>query len=259
MQDQLKVTLVQHDTFWRNIPKNLDSLTALINSETKDTDLIVLPEMFSTGFDMEPDKVAEPMNGTAIKWMQKIASEKKCAISGSLIILENKQYYNRFVFVHQSGAMVHYDKKHLFTLAGEDNVYTAGTNRLLFEYKGWRISPFVCYDLRFPVWSRNTEAYDLAIYSANWPTPRIAAWDTLLKARAIENLSYVVAVNRVGIDPNNYKYPGHSQAFGPLGELLESVQENTVGALTVELKKSDLLETREKFQFLNDKDEFELS
>ncbi|MFC2110312.1 amidohydrolase [Bacteroidota bacterium] len=259
MQDQLKITLIQHDTFWRDIPKNLRSLTLLINSLSEKTDLIVLPEMFSTGFDMEPKIAAETMEGSAIKWMQATAKEKITAIAGSLIIVENEQFYNRFVFVHPSGAMVHYDKKHLFSFAGEDAIYTAGENRLIFEYKGWKIAPFICYDLRFPVWSRNTELYDVAIYSANWPKPRITAWDTLLKARAIENLSYVVGVNRIGIDGNNYEYSGHSQAFGPLGEELGTIPKNKTATLTISLEKNNLLDTRQKFQFLNDRDEFELS
>ena len=258
MQDQLKTTLIQSDTIWGAIDKNLQNLSQKIDAIAEKTDLIVLPEMFSTGFNMKPDTVAETMEGTAITWMKTKAAEKKCAISGSLIISENGNYYNRFVFVHHSGALVHYDKKHLFTLAGEDKIYTAGTNRLLFEYKGWKISPFVCYDLRFPVWSRNTENYDIVIYSANWPKPRINAWDTLLEARAIENMCYCIGVNRVGKDENNLEYSGHSKVISPLGNILQETLNNMEDSITVSLSKSDLKKTRDKFQFLNDKDNFEL-
>ncbi|WP_139957189.1 amidohydrolase [Flavicella sediminum] len=259
MQDQLKITLVQNDTQWRAIAENLKELSKMITSLNEKTDLIILPEMFSTGFDMEPQLAAETMNGSAIQWMQKTAKENNTAIAGSLIIEEKGHYYNRFIFVHTTGAMVHYDKKHLFSLAGEDKIYTAGENRLIFEYKGWKIAPFVCYDLRFPVWSRNTEFYDLAIYTANWPKPRITGWDTLLKARAIENLCYVAGVNRIGIDANNYEYPGHSQVLDPLGETVGSISENKKETLTVSLSKKHIENTRQKFQFLNDRDTFEFS
>jgi predicted amidohydrolase len=258
MQDQLNITIIQSDTVWGAIEKNLQNIASKIEAITEKTDLIILPEMFSTGFMMNPEKVAEPMDGSAIKWMQKIASEKKCAISGSLIITENNKYYNRFVFVHQSGNMVHYDKKHLFTLAGEEKIYTAGVNRLLFEYKGWKISPFVCYDLRFPVWSRNTEGYDIAIYSANWPKPRTNAWDTLLEARAIENMCYCIGVNRIGKDDNGLEYSGHSKIVSPLGKILSETKENLEDVISFSLSKKELIETKNKFQFLNDQDTFEL-
>jgi predicted amidohydrolase len=258
MQDQLKVTLIQSNTVWGDIAKNLENIERKIESISKQIDLIILPEMFTTGFIMKPETVAETMEGTAVKWMQKMAAEKQCAISGSLIITEDGNYFNRFLFVHQSGAMIHYDKKHLFTLAGEDHIYTAGTNRLLFEYKGWKISPFICYDLRFPVWSRNTENYDIAIYSANWPTPRVNAWDTLLEARAIENMCYCIGVNRVGKDANDLTYPGHSKVVSPLGEIIKETKVKSEDIITVTLSKKELLNTKNKFLFLNDKDAFEL-
>lgn len=258
MQNQLTLSLIQTDIIWKNIPKNLQRIEEKIHSISTKTDLIVLPEMFSTGFVMEPESVAEGMQGSAVQWMQQIAKDKQTALIGSLIIQENQQYFNRVVFVHPSGAMTHYDKKHLFTLAGEDKIYTAGNNRLLFEYKGWKISPFVCYDLRFPVWTRNTENYDLAIFVANWPKARVTAWDTLLKARAIENMSYVVGVNRIGTDANDLEYPGHSQAIDPLGAIIQKAEKQEETIVTITLEKDNLQKTREQFQFLNDRDQFTL-
>jgi len=258
MQNQLTLSLIQTDIIWKNIPKNLQRIEEKIHSISTKTDLIVLPEMFSTGFVMEPESVAEGMQGSAVQWMQQIAKDKQTALIGSLIIQENQQYFNRVVFVHPSGAMTHYDKKHLFTLAGEDKIYTAGNNRLLFEYKGWKISPFVCYDLRFPVWTRNTENYDLAIFVANWPKVRVTAWDTLLKARAIENMSYVVGVNRIGTDANDLEYPGHSQAIDPLGAIIQKAEKQEETIVTITLEKDNLQKTREQFQFLNDRDQFTL-
>lgn len=256
MQNQLKITLIQTNTVWRDIAKNLENIEEKIAGMEEATDLILLPEMFSTGFDMQPASVAETMEGYAVQWMQKTAKAHNTALAGSLIIEEDGYYFNRFVFVHYSGAMTYYDKKHLFTLAGEDKVYTAGKNRLLFEYKGWKISPFICYDLRFPVWSRNTEAYDIALYSANWPKPRINAWDSLLKARAIENMCYCIGVNRVGKDANNLEYNGHSQAIDPLGEVLQISDTNEETVFTVLLDKEKLNSIRQKFQFLQDGDAF---
>ena len=258
MQNQLTLSLIQTDIIWKNIPKNLQRIEEKIHSISTKTDLIVLPEMFSTGFVMEPESVAEGMQGSAVQWMQQIAKDKQTALIGSLIIRENQQYFNRVVFVHPSGAMTHYDKKHLFTLAGEDKIYTAGNNRLLFEYKGWKISPFVCYDLRFPVWTRNTENYDLAIFVANWPKVRVTAWDTLLKARAIENMSYVVGVNRIGTDANDLEYPGYSQAIDPLGAIIQKAEKQEETIVTITLEKDNLQKTREQFQFLNDRDQFTL-
>ena len=259
MQNQLTISIIQTNTVWKDINKNLEKIKEKINSISQKTDLILLPEMFSTGFVMQPENSAETMNGSAILWMQKIAEQKQTAIAGSLIIKENNKYYNRFVFMHSSGTSTHYDKKHLFTLAGEDKIYSTGTNRLIFEYKGWKIAPFICYDLRFPVWSRNTEDYDLAIYAANWPKVRINAWDTLLKARAIENMCYIAGINRVGTDGNNLEYPGHSQIINPLGESLLKSASDSETILTITLEKNNLIETREQFQFLNDKDKFDIN
>lgn len=223
----------------------------------EEVDLIVLPEMFSSGFTMNPKAVAETMNGETIAWLQHLAKAKDCAITGSLVIEENGKYYNRLVFVYPNGELKTYDKRHLFTLAGEDKVYTAGKEKLIIEYKGFRICPLICYDLRFPVFARNVEDYDVLIYVANWPKPRINAWDILLKARAVENMSYAIGVNRIGMDENELEYVGHSQTVDFLGNYLLEAQE-TDGVFIVELDKEKLLETRSKLAFLKDKDSFKL-
>ena len=223
----------------------------------EEVDLIVLPEMFSSGFTMNPKAVAETMNGETIAWLQHLAKAKDCAITGSLVIEENGKYYNRLVFVYPNCELKTYDKRHLFTLAGEDKVYTAGKEKLIIEYKGFRICPLICYDLRFPVFARNVEDYDVLIYVANWPKPRINAWDILLKARAVENMSYAIGVNRIGMDENELEYVGHTQAVDFLGNYLLEAQE-TDGVFIVELDKEKLLETRSKLAFLKDKDSFKL-
>jgi len=253
----MKVALVQTSLTWENPSDNRASLENKISSISQYVDLIVMPEMFSSGFTMNPKNVAETMNGETISWLKQMAKSKKAAIAGSLVIEENGNYYNRLLFVFPSGEIQYYDKRHLFTLAGEDQYYAAGNAKLLVEYNGFRICPLICYDLRFPVFSRNTEDYDLLIYVANWPKPRVNAWDILLKARAVENMSYVIGVNRVGEDGNKHEYVGHSQAVDFLGNYIQEPQE-TEGIFVVELDKEKLLETRKKLAFLNDKDQFEL-
>ncbi len=253
----MKIALIQSSLFWENPNANRNHFEEKINAISESIDLIILPEMFSTGFTMNPKKVAETMEGEAITWLMHLAKAKNTAITGSLVIRENDNFYNRLVFVFPSGKIDFYDKRHLFTLAGEDKIYTAGHNKLNIEYKGWKICPLICYDLRFPVFSRNTENYDLLIYVANWPKTRINAWDALLKARAIENMSYTIGVNRIGEDDNGFQYNGHSQVVDFLGDyLLEPVE--TKGVFIVELNKAELLLARKKFNFLNDQDAFVL-
>jgi predicted amidohydrolase len=197
------------------------------------------------------------MQGETIQWLLSLAKTKNSAITGSLIITENDNFYNRLVFIFSSGEIHFYDKRHLFTLAGEDKVYTSGKEKLVIEYKGWKICPLICYDLRFPVFARNTEDYDVLIYVANWPKPRINAWDILLKARAVENICYTIGVNRTGFDDNNFEYVGHSQAVDFLGNYILEPQE-IEGVFIIEVQKENLLETRNKLGFLNDRDSFEL-
>ena len=253
----MKIALLQTALSWENPKENRIHLEEKIHSISEVVDLIVLPEMFTSGFTMHPQNCAETMQGTTISWLQNLAKEKNAAITGSLIIEENGNYYNRLVFVFPSGEIQHYDKRHLFTLAGEDKTYTAGTKKLIVEYKGFKICPLICYDLRFPVFSRNTEEYDVLIYVANWPKPRVNAWDILLKSRAVENMSYVIGVNRVGLDNNNHEYVGHSQAIDFLGNNILGPQE-TEEIFIVTLDKDVMLETRKKLNFLNDKDNFEI-
>ena len=257
MQD-LKIALVQTDIVWQDAQKNSTCYSEKIKGITEKVDIIVLPEMFSTGFSMQPQGIAESMQGETVTWMKKIALEKNIAICGSLIILEGNNYYNRFLFVQPSLEITFYNKRHLFTLAGEDKVYTAGNEKVIIEYKGWKICPQICYDLRFPVWARNTEEYDVLLYVANWPKLRIAAWDALLKARAIENLCYTIGVNRVGKDANNLEYTGHSAVYDCLGEKLTNTVSNSVCIEVVSLKKEHIVKTRKQLNFLSDKDDFKM-
>ncbi len=255
----LKIALIQTAIVWHHAEQNRALFSEKINQITEQVDLIVLPEMFTTGFSMQPQKIAEYMYGDTVKWMQKIASEKLTAISGSLIISENNKFYNRFIFVHPSGKIEFYNKRHLFSLAGEHTVYTSGEEKIIVDYKGWKICPQICYDLRFPVFARNVEMYDLLLYVANWPKPRISAWDILLKARAIENLCYTIGVNRIGVDANNLEYSGHSAAYNCLGEQVAKTQENTEDIVIVTLEKNHISEIRTKLNFLSDKDTFEIT
>ncbi|QTD39070.1 nitrilase family protein [Polaribacter batillariae] len=263
MKNELKIVGIQADLVWENPAKNIAFFEQEIEKLNSDVDLIVLPEMFTSGFTMHPENVAEKMDGCTISWLQKIASKKQTAICGSLVIKrsfesdqDNIRYYNKFVFVFPSGEIETYDKRHSFTLAGEDKVYTSGCKKLIIEYKGWKICPLICYDLRFPVWARNTENYDLLLFIANWPVVRIKAWDTLLRARAIENMCYVMGVNRTGKDANNYQYSGNSLIIDYLGKELSSLGENEVGNITATIFKDKQESVREKLGFLNDRDYF---
>jgi len=253
----MKIALIQSSLFWENPIANRNYFEEKINTITEKVDLIVLPEMFTTGFTMNPSAVAETMQGETVLWLQSLAKAKNSAITGSLIIKEKDKFYNRLVFVFPSGEVQFYDKRHLFTLAGENKVYTSGKEKLVVDYLGWKICPLVCYDLRFPVFARNADDYEVLLYVANWPKPRINAWDILLKARSVENMCYTIGVNRIGFDDNNSEHVGHSQVVDFLGNYVLEPQE-TEGILVVELNKENLLETREKLGFLNDKDAFEL-
>ncbi len=252
----LEVAVLQADLVWENAVENRNQFTKMIDSLSTEVELIILPEMFTTGFTMNAEKVAETMNGETVLWMQKIAKIKQTAICGSVVIKENNQYFNRFLFVHPSKKVEFYDKRHTFTLAGEHEVYTAGENKLIVNYKGWKICPLICYDLRFPVWARNTENYDLLLYLASWPKPRINAWNSLLQARAIENMSYTIGVNRVGKDANNYEYNGNSAIYDCLGNTVKHFENNTIEPVLLTLDKNYQDKLRDKFRFLEDKDTF---
>jgi len=259
MENILEVAIVQTDLVWENPEQNRQHFSKKINSISNAVDLIILPEMFTTGFTMNAAKVAETMDGETINWLKELAKEKNVAITGSLIIEEDNQYFNRLIFVHHTGEINTYDKRHTFTLAGEDKVYTAGNKKLIVDYKGWKICPLICYDLRFPVWARNNNDYDLLIYVANWPKPRITAWNTLLKARAIENMTYTIGVNIIGSDTNGHQYTGNSVAYDPLGKEISTIKplQNTIEIISI--SKENLTKTRTKFGFLEDRDGFKVN
>jgi len=255
MQDLLKIAILQSNLIWENPKQNRNNFAEKIKRIGQSVDIILLPEMFTSGFTMSPINVAETMEGKTIKWMLEIALKSNAAIGGSLVIEEEGAFFNRFVFTKPDGTMEIYDKRHTFTLAGENEVYTSGKDKVIIAYKGWKICPLICYDLRFPVWARNTETYDVLLYVANWPKPRISAWNTLLKARAIENMCYTIGVNRVGVDGNNLEYVGHSQVIDMLGKEL-IISEEKEAIFEISFDKNVLTKTRNKFQFLNDKDLF---
>lgn len=258
MSEILNIALVQADLVWENPEQNRTNLFRKIDAISEPIDVIVLPEMFTSGFTMYPNVVAETMDGATVKWLQNLAAHKGAAITGSFTVKENDNYYNRMLFVEPGGKISQYDKRHTFTLAGEDKVYTQGQERIIVNYKGWKICPLVCYDLRFPVWSRNNENYEVLIYVANWPAQRMVAWDALLKARAIENMSYCIGVNRVGKDGNSHDYSGHSAAYDVLGERMDSIPFDNETIEVVTLRKKDLETYRTKLNFLSDQDQFSI-
>jgi predicted amidohydrolase len=253
----LRVSLVQFDIAWEDPLANCALLEEKLQHLINQTDVVVLPEMFSTGFSMN-DQGAEIGHGSVIKWLKLMANRLNALVVGSIKCKENNQFFNRFVALTPNGEKFSYDKKHLFRMGGEDQFYTAGNERCIISYKNWNIAAFVCYDLRFPVWSRNVNlAYDLAIYVANWPAVRSHAWNTLLRARAIENLSYVVGVNRIGHDGNKIQYQGDSALISYLGnDLLNLSNEDSIQTYTI--SKPDLIEFRTKFPTDLDADPFEL-
>ena len=255
MQD-LKVTLIQSDIYWQQVEANLAMFEEKIWSFDEATDIIVLPEMFNTGFSMDTS-MAEPMNLTTFKWMKQMADQKQAVVTGSYIVKEAGKVFNRLVWMQPDGDFKTYDKRHLFRMAGEHNHFDYGDQRLIVNWKGWNICPLICYDLRFPVWSRNQGLeYDLILYVANWPAVRIAAWDALLKARAIENLAFAVGVNRVGEDANGIQYNGHSSAYDAKGGELAMSEEDTI--MHVILHAEEIKHYRTKFPADLDGDEFEI-
>lgn len=254
--EQLHITVIQPDIVWEDKVSNLHQYEQLIAGIQSPKHVVVLPEMFSTGFSMAPERLAEPMDGTSVTWMANMAVKHRCILTGSLIIEDDGKYYNRMLWVQPDGRIGFYDKRHLFAYAGEDEHYTRGETRMITSVNGWRINLMVCYDLRFPVWARNQDdAYDVLLYVANWPEPRSLAWKTLLQARAIENMSYVVGVNRVGVDGKGNNYTGDSSVFGPLGEKIWQCT-GEVACHTITLEKSVLEGTRTRLPFLKDADKF---
>jgi omega-amidase len=257
--DSLKVMLVQAELRWQDAAANRDHLNDLMDAGPG-ADLYVLPETFSTGFLGDVGQTPETMDGATTGWMREQAASRSAAIAGSLALADGGERFNRFLFVTKDGVLAQYDKRHLFSYGGEDQRYRAGNLRTILDWQGWRIDLQTCYDLRFPVWCRNSpeQAFDLQIFVANWPTPRVEAWRSLLKARAIENQSYVIGVNRTGRDGNNVSYPGRSSAWSPMGECLSELDDTEANSV-VTLDLNQLRETRQRFPFLQDADRFTLT
>ena len=254
----LSFSLIQTALFWEDKAANLVMLAEKIRRIEEYTEVIVLPEMFSTGFSMQPEKFAETMDGPTIEWMRSLSAEKKAILTGSIIIKEDEKYYNRLIWMLPNGELGYYDKRHLFAFAGEDQHYSAGNKRLIASVKGWKINLQICYDLRFPVWARQQgEEYDVLLYVANWPEKRNHAWKTLLTARAIENQCITMGLNRVGLDGNNIAHSGDSLIVGPLGEVLyHCAYEEDV--FTITLQKEEITNARTQFPFWKDADFFHI-
>ncbi len=254
----LSIALIQTELHWQNPQANRRLFEEMVKNRTEKVDLIIFPEMFTTGFTMEAAQWAEPMDGPTVNWLRQLAMEQNVHLIGSLIITEGKHYYNRLIWAERSGTIHFYDKRHLFRMAGEHKVYQAGQKWLTVKVQGWKIRPFICYDLRFPVWSRNVQlAYDLAIYVANWPQRRRQAWRTLLQARAAENQAYVVGVNRIGSDGLDIQYAGDSMVVDPVGNILFDAQDRQ-GVFYGRLSHQFLSEFRQKFPTWKDADRFEI-
>ena len=256
MSKKINIAIVQTSIKWEDTKGNLNNYDQIINSINPGVDIIFFPEMFNTGFSMNVEKIAESMDGLTVSWLKNCALTKNVCVVATLAVKENKNFYNRLVWAYPNGKITLYDKRHTFTLAGESKVYSKGKTKTIIDYKGWKFLPQVCYDLRFPVWSRNDSDYDVLFYLANWPTPRISHWKKLLISRAIENMSYCVGVNIVGSDPEN-KYNGYSCIINPNGEHCVDMTENEA-VIYYQLNKSDINNIRKSLNFLDDKDDFTL-
>lgn len=256
IKDNLRITLAQVDLAWENPEKNRLDFDKLIRQMKGKSDLIILPETFTTGFSIQANDLAEPMDGSTITWMYDLSKATELAICGSLLINDNDLFYNRFVFITPDGGISFYDKRHLFSIGDESLKFTPGDKRLIVSFFGWKIALYTCYDIRFPVWCRNRNDTDLMIFTANWPASRLEVWKTLLKARAIENQVFVAGVNRVGTDGNGVLYSGESQMINSRGEVMPKTIDHDNGLLTYEISKQELLNFREKFPVANDADSF---
>ncbi len=256
--ESLRISWIQAALVWQDVDANKAKFEGYLQN-LEAMDVLVLPEMFTTGFSMEPHRFAEPMNGDTVKWMQTQSERLNAAITGSIICTtDDGNHVNRLIWVEPSGAIKHYDKRHLFSYADEHKHYTAGKERICIDYKGWKIFPQICFDLRFPVWSRNELGYDLAIYVANWPERRSYPWKQLLRARAIENQAYVLGVNRVGKDGNEIEHSGDSVLLNALGEEVLASPAHEQGIFSTTLSRQKLSLIRDKFRFLDEQDSFTL-
>jgi omega-amidase len=255
---ELKLALVQTGIIWEDIDANLHALSKKLNGIADNVDVVILPELFTTGFTMRSRELAESMDGKSISWMQETSNRHGCAIAGSLIIFHQDMYLNRFVWMEPGGGVTTYDKRHLYSIGGEDEHYTRGESNSITEINTFRVRPQVCYDLRFPVWSRNVGAYDVLLYVANWPAVRRDVWISLLKARAIENQSFVIGVNRVGRDGMGIDYAGDSLVYNAKGQIIASLPVRKEGVLVAHLSLQELMDFRQKFPVWKDADKFEM-
>jgi omega-amidase len=255
----MKISIIQPDLAWEDKSRNLKNLGEMISPLYNNTDIVVLPEMFNTGFSMNPEQLSESSEAETFDWMKNIAQKGSFGLCGSYMVKENLQFFNRWVFVAPEKESWYYDKRHLFSMAGENKFFSPGKTRLIFSFRGLRISPYICYDLRFPVWSRNRNDYDLIIYAANWPESRISVWNTLIKARAIENQCYVAGANRIGTDGKGIKYCGDSMIIDPRGEIIASANPNEESSITGEISLTELSDFRKKFPVLKDADNFTIN
>lgn len=260
MRNSIRVTIIQSSLFWEDVKANLLLFDSKIKSISSKTDIIVLPEMFTTGFTMNPKTLAEEHEGKGLQWMIEKAKEVESVIVGSISVKEKNNYYNRLYWVKPDGSFEYYDKRHLFRMGNEHEQYQAGEKQLIVEYKGWKICPLICYDVRFPVWSRNTKSnpYDILLYVANWPAVRSTQWSALLVSRAIENQCYLVGVNRVGKDGNGIEHSGNSVVLNAKGETMSTITPNQEGDETIELSFDELSMFRKAFPVLLDADSFEI-
>ncbi|HUX97702.1 MAG TPA: amidohydrolase [Bacteroidales bacterium] len=254
----MRLSVIQPDLVWESKSLNLNSIEQLLQPLHGKTDLVVLPEMFNTGFSMNTAELSETQNGDTFFWMSEISRKGNFAICGSYIVREDQKVYNRWVFVGPGEEYYFYNKRHAFSMGEEDKFITQGHSRLVFNYLGFRISPYICYDLRFPVWSRNRNDADLLIYAANWPETRKNVWDILLKARAIENQCFVAGSNRIGVDGNGIRYSGDSVIIDPKGEIIALADQGQVQSISTEIKLEDLIKFRNKFPVLKDADSFSI-
>jgi len=258
MSDKLRLSLIQPEILWESIELNLSHFTELLTRVDPATEVVILPEMFSTGFTMQALKMAEGFEGKTFNWMREMAAQFNYALTGSFIFTENTNVFNRLVWMNPSGEYYTYDKRHLFSMGGEKDHYSCGNSRILINYKNWKILPLICYDLRFPVWSRNSDGYDILLYVANWPAVRSYAWNCLLRARAIENQSYVVAVNRIGKDGEGVEYIGESMILDPKGFPMNEVIEKKEMIIFKIIDLQELKDFRKKFPVSADADKFML-
>lgn len=258
IKEQLIISVFQYDIVWENPTSNIRLISNWISRLETNPDIVVLPEMFTSGFTMNVSQQAETIDGKSVTLLKNLASENDIAICGSVIIADNEKYYNRFIFIEPSGEIHFYNKRHLFRIGDEDKYFERGNKKLVFEYRGWRICPLICYDLRFPVWSRNRNEYDVLLYCANWPGNRKDVWDVLLRGRAIENQAYVVGANRVGTDSKSISYSGNSMIIDPKGKVIASTEDYFEDTIQAKLSYSELISFRETFNVLDDADSFEI-